>query len=685
MRPVELRSPQTCKYRRLEKKEGIPEKWYCGFISGITGAGDSSFAAVRPDECALCCSISPPVPERPNYLTASLLLTDLGKIIAQGGVPGCTVGRAKELLPLAEDNLYVWKPADFEKEATVPRRGLCRHLGAQSGERLCQDCTGRVRVKVFECEHPGHLETTIRGCDQCEDYDPELMPGGGVTKWAIGITTSPRRQGTLRRTLRSFRDAGWKRETVHIFAEKGSAHIWDTLGLGPFRVVRRAAPRSGAWPSFLLGLAELFLRDPKAEAYLMIQDDVDLVGGLKEYLSEILWPAKECGCVSLHTPSHLAAKSGAGFFKAELWGRTWGAQGFIFPNESVRALLSDRIVIEHRLRGIGDGMQNVDSVVGEWCWRNDRPFWLHAPSLVEHTGLHSTLWERQSLEGRRSSKDFPGCKTDIRTHMASLPEETRGTSPDPVMMLSDGVVVPATDDPAPAVPAQGKPGSMPDTVPITLAESLAAVYVLNLSRRSDRFAEFQAKARDAGLTGHLSPVRIDAVDGREFPKLHASAVPAESATTMGHRYIWGLALAKQAPVLILEDDAFFCRRFASHLREPISLPNDADALELGMSWLQLHSGEGPVRRVKFGWGTFAYVLFPQGAAKLLQLEAKGPLAQADLYTRPSEDFNVYITYPTWVTVRNEDSDIRPRPALQKRMGLHFEDDRPSESPEGRAP
>ncbi|WP_339910220.1 hypothetical protein [Symmachiella dynata] len=51
------------------------------------------------------------------------------------------------------------------------RIGRCRHLGDQTGERLCPTCGGSVRVKLFACGHPNHSETTMRDCLLCNDYE----------------------------------------------------------------------------------------------------------------------------------------------------------------------------------------------------------------------------------------------------------------------------------------------------------------------------------------------------------------------------------------------------------------------------------------------------------------------------------------------------------------------------------
>lgn len=214
---------------------------------------------------------------------------------------------------------------------------------------------------------------------------------------------------------------------------------------------------------------------------------------------------------------------------------------------------------------------------------------------------------------------------------------------------------------------------------LLLARDLAGVFVLNLRRREDRLHEFHKTAERAGLTGPLAPVRIEAVDGRHFPVLQRGAAPAESATGMGHRYIWGLALAAGKPVLVFEDDAVLCNAFSNHLTRPLSVPEDTDILQLGMSWLHLHPGAGQIRQVKSGYGLFACVLFPGGALKLLRREAARPLLVPDHYSRPSPDFKVMITYPTWATLRNQESDIKRRAPAAQRMGCHFEDDQPHQN------
>ena len=300
-----------------------------------------------------------------------------------------------------------------EQAQAPPYNGPCFYLGDARGERPCRTCRGNVRLKVYGCHHEAHEETTIRECQRCVDYEVQLSREV-IGNWAVAVTTAPRRVSTLATTLDSLAAAGW--EDPHLFAEPGTRIPKRFRGL---ETIRRRQ-QMGAWGNWLLALTEIYLSDPHAGAYFLCQDDVVYPRGLREYLEANLWPADRLGVVSLHTPSHHANEDVVGFFPREVGWGAWGAMGFVFPNASVRALLRDPQVMSHRYRGMGNGMQNVDSVVGDWCKRKGLPFYLHSPSLSQHTGEKSTLWKKAGLGGRRSASDFPGEDIDIREVMAEM-------------------------------------------------------------------------------------------------------------------------------------------------------------------------------------------------------------------------------------------------------------------------
>jgi hypothetical protein len=78
--------------------------------------------------------------------------------------------------------------------------GTCAYLGGpindSSGRQLvqnCPTCKGTVKLKVFGCEHPGHVAdptTTSKVCERCRDYATRLPVVGGdpvMNHWRGGV------------------------------------------------------------------------------------------------------------------------------------------------------------------------------------------------------------------------------------------------------------------------------------------------------------------------------------------------------------------------------------------------------------------------------------------------------------------------------------------------------------------
>jgi hypothetical protein len=61
-------------------------------------------------------------------------------------------------------------PETFRPYPPPPPRGVCRYLDEPCGLRECPTCLGNVRVKVFACTHPAHVETTLAECNVCPDH-----------------------------------------------------------------------------------------------------------------------------------------------------------------------------------------------------------------------------------------------------------------------------------------------------------------------------------------------------------------------------------------------------------------------------------------------------------------------------------------------------------------------------------
>jgi hypothetical protein len=283
--------------------------------------------------------------------------------------------------------------------ATQCRQGPCLYLGDLLRQEHCTTCRGNVRVKVFECAHPEHQMTTIRQCAACVDYEQRLTRGS-VRRWAVGMTTARRSPSTVERTLESLAMAGWRE--VRVFAEAGA----DVPVREGVSLTRRDGVL-GAWRNWFLSLAELYLRAPQADAYLMVQDDVVFCRGVRELLEKLLWPSQRVGVVSVYS----AQGSGVhrpGFYREQPVGGFLGALTYIFPPAGVRSLLRDPAALAHHLRPGATGTWGIDVVVGEWSRRRGMPAFFHRPSLAQHIGDTSTVWGAAANGGRRRADDFPG-------------------------------------------------------------------------------------------------------------------------------------------------------------------------------------------------------------------------------------------------------------------------------------
>ena len=287
-----------------------------------------------------------------------------------------------------------------DPDTSEPQRGPCFYLGDQTGLRACDTCRGKVQLKVFACEHPLHHETTRDECQKCVDHEPRLATGA-VKTWAVGITTAPRERPTLERTVRSLASAGWK--LPRIFAEPG-VELPDNCEHLP--LTRRDAPLGG-WPNWLLALGELVLREPQADAYFLVQDDVAFCRNIRAYLERTLWPSGKVGLVSVYCPA-VYVRRVRGLHCVDAGWSLISALTCVFPNAAARSLLGHARVLSHRRSGPYGGVKSIDAVIGRWAKDCGLPAYFHTPSLAQHTGDTSTVWPTATNEGQRHASDFVG-------------------------------------------------------------------------------------------------------------------------------------------------------------------------------------------------------------------------------------------------------------------------------------
>jgi hypothetical protein len=412
------RRVEDCPYRDCVPTEKLHEVACCRLVRQIIGAEGSEWCEVRRDACEACCTSFPPSPIDINPVIASVLYNLTDRIIERGGVSGCETDRAAGLQDWAAVSLELDTPP--ESSAIVPARatGPCCYLGQAVGFRVQPGAEGLNRLPVHECRHPGHRETTLHECYRCRDWAdrPGLVPvpleqlvpppaekqGPRIRRWAVGVTTAPRRQSTLEWCLDSLVRSGW--EEPRLFVDSAVTIAKRYAGLP----VSLRESKLGAWPNYYLSLVELLMREPEADAFLLVQDDVVLYDryNLRVYLERYLWPSVPVGAVSLFCSSAYTQPQSGWHRLGEPW--VWGALAFLFPRESAKRFIADPVVLEHRWCHHNRGLANIDTVIGEWANRHGLPIYFPTPSLAQHVGDSSTLWPNARSDGSRRADRFVG-------------------------------------------------------------------------------------------------------------------------------------------------------------------------------------------------------------------------------------------------------------------------------------
>lgn len=247
---------------------------------------------------------------------------------------------------------------------------------------------------------------------------------GSIQQWAVGITTAPRRVPTLSQSLQSLIAAGWSEPTL--FAD-GEVDIPREFSQIPKQV---RTPNRGARAHYYLTLCDLLQNHPQADAILMAQDDALWPAHVpvREYLEAALWPDSESSLVSAWCCTDDTADL-AGWHRIS---RPWkfGAVAFIYPRHLAQRFVDDETV---RLACIGDPQgprSGLSQLIGEWAWKNQIPIDFPTPSLVQHIGDVSAIFEFSRAVGVRHASRYIG--DEISPECSS----TRSSPIDPSFPLS---------------------------------------------------------------------------------------------------------------------------------------------------------------------------------------------------------------------------------------------------------
>jgi len=337
-------TPETCRYRKPDSAAGAGAA-ECGLLKELLADLAGASPQVELPDCEACCRSFPPSPSALNPVISSLLY-----------------GRAHDLL--------------------------------QSGCVSAGQALARRAERFLDIVASGPPATTNPASIDAR-FSPSLLDllpfprrrcGPVVRHWAVGVTTAPRRQATLERCLDSLVRAGWPRP---VLLADGSVAIAERFRCLPSTC--RDEP-VGAWPHYYFAMTELLMREPLADAYMLVQDDALFFDreNVREYLSEMLWPGSTPGIVSLYCaqPDQQARPGWERF--PERWRS--GAVALIFPRHILIELLHDEKVLAHRWSPEGNGLVAIPETIAEWAERRGVPFYFPTPSLVQHIGAASAIW-----------------------------------------------------------------------------------------------------------------------------------------------------------------------------------------------------------------------------------------------------------------------------------------------------
>jgi hypothetical protein len=357
---------EDCRHRLVGERESVDENAMCNLL---VGAGvPQEHCGVQRGACSACLRQFPPAEDSWNTVVASLLYTR-----SRGALDAASVAPEKRALLV--------QLADRAADHLVFSENLIPEVDPKE--------EGRPRANsLWTILPPGKHRRRRR-----------------VRTWAVGVVTSPRRQPTLEATLDSLVRAGWN--TPHLFLD-GTVRVPERFGELP-GVLRE--PRIGTWPSYYLALAELLMRRPDADAYLMAEDDAHFYDGepLREYMEQLLWPERRPCIVSLYCLSLNTSREFG--WQPLLPGWILGAQAMVFPRHLAQDFLLDRTVSDHHWgRGHEENRReaHTDVVIGRWARSKRIRIWYPTPSLVQHIGVTSTLGLNLQATGERRADYWIG-------------------------------------------------------------------------------------------------------------------------------------------------------------------------------------------------------------------------------------------------------------------------------------
>lgn len=252
---------------------------------------------------------------------------------------------------------------------------------------------------------------------------------------AYAVTTCPRKVSTLHATLNALDRAGWDEPLIIDDQHK----------------------RRGAAGNWLVALTDLYIQQPNAQRYAIFQDDIDVRAHARAVVDALEMPPR-AGVLSLYVPAKYTART-SGVHRHD---KLIGALALILPAGPVRELLASGMLASYRATGPNDG-RYLDVKLGEWMQEQDYAIYYYHPSLVQHTGEHSTLYPNvgATISNNRRSAEYDNLPPPARHHADTRNADTK-PSPKSFLKRRNGqhaTPAPATDREAPQLRPEHKPAA----------------------------------------------------------------------------------------------------------------------------------------------------------------------------------------------------------------------------------
>ena len=231
--------------------------------------------------------------------------------------------------------------------------------------------------------------------------------------WFVAVTTAPRENCTLQKSLQSMEIAGF--DPV-VFAEPGSTAVQDSNG---YKVIENAR-KKGIWHNWLHS-CRWALDNSDAEVIMTVQDDALFHPDSKTFAESILWPSEYTGFVSLYTPKHYSLQphfktkrrdTGVNRIRTK---SLWGACALIWPREVLARVIEHKVVknwigaptrtknskVMQKRKEDPSLVANSDTAIGKIMNSMGRYMFFVDPSPVQHISQSSTIAHGDNT-GRRN-------------------------------------------------------------------------------------------------------------------------------------------------------------------------------------------------------------------------------------------------------------------------------------------